>query len=270
MLWQNGPMIGRPGHSAEPTAARRTAVVELDGVVKRYRGAGELALDGIDVRVDAGEFFGLLGPNGSGKTTTISIACGLLRPTRGEARVCGEPAGRNIGGTKRRIGLVPQELALYPTLTLEENLGYFGAMHGLRGPRLNERVADCLRIARLESVAKRRVSTFSGGMKRRANLVVGIIHTPQVLFLDEPSLGVDPQSREVMFDSLQELRESGTTLIYTSHNMAEVQRLCTRVGILDRGSIIAEGTPDELIARTPDCADLGEVFLALTGRQLRE
>lgn len=247
-----------------------TAVVEMRGVVKRYRGSGECALNGIDLAVDAAELFGLLGPNGSGKTTTISIACGLLRPTRGEARICGEPVGRKRSRTRQRIGLVPQELALYPTLTLKENLEYFGAMHGLRGPRLRQRVLECLQIARLASFATRPISTFSGGMKRRANLIVGILNEPPVLFLDEPTLGVDPQSRQVLFEFLGRFRAAGKTVIYTSHNMAEVQKLCTRVGILDEGRIIAEGTPDELIARTPDCTDLGEVFLALTGKRLRD
>ena len=250
--------------------AAATPAVRISQLVKRFRGASDLALNGLDLTITEGEFFGLLGPNGSGKTTTISIACGLLRPTAGEVRVSGLPVRLNRKQVKQQIGLVPQDVALYGNLTLEENLRYFGAMHGLQGSRLRERMTVCLRTTQLEHCADRRVATFSGGMRRRANIAVGIVHRPRVLFLDEPTVGVDPQSRNVIFDNLQELHESGTTLIYTTHYMEEAQQLCSRLAIMDRGAIVSEGTSEELIRRTPGCGTLGDVFLALTGKQLRE
>ena len=250
--------------------AAATPAVRISQLVKRFRGASDLALSGLDLTIAEGEFFGLLGPNGSGKTTTISIACGLLRPTAGEVRVCGLPVRHNPTQVQQQIGLVPQDVALYGQLTLEENLRYFGAMHGLRGSRLRERMNVSLATAQLERFADRRVATFSGGMRRRANIAVGIVHRPRVLFLDEPTVGVDPQSRNVIFENLQELHESGITLIYTTQYMEEAQQLCSRLAIMDRGAVVSEGTSEELIGRTPGCRTLGDVFLNLTGKQLRE
>ena len=244
--------------------------LRIQQLVKTYRGAGEPALAGLDITIEEGEFYGLLGPNGSGKTTTLSIACGLLRPDAGEVWVSGFAVPRGLKQVKRQIGLVPQEVALYNRLTLEENLRFFGAMHGLRGRELAQRMAECLRTTQLERFARRRVGTFSGGMKRRANVAVGILHRPRVLFLDEPTVGVDPQSRNLIFENLRALHRSGVTLLYTTHYMEEVQQLCSRVGIMDRGSILVEGTVPELIRQTPGSETLAEVFLARTGKQLRE
>ena len=259
-----------PGYNAIMSNVAATPAVRISQLVKKFRGASDLALNGLDLCITEGEFFGLLGPNGSGKTTTISIACGLLRPTAGEVRVCGLPVRHNPTQVKRQIGLVPQDVALYGQLTLEENLRYFGAMHGLHGTRLRERISACLGTAQLERFADRRVATFSGGMRRRANIAVGIVHRPRVLFLDEPTVGVDPQSRNVIFENLQELHESGITLIYTTHYMEEAQQLCSRLAIMDRGAVVSEGTSEELIGRTPGCRTLGDVFLSKTGKQLRE
>lgn len=247
-----------------------TAAVIVRGLVKKYRHTDEFALKGINFSISEGHIFGLLGPNGSGKTTTISIMCGLVKATQGEAYIYGRHVGRDLRQVKKLIGLVPQDLALYPTLTLRENLRYFGSMHGLRGKPLQEKIAECLQISQLDRFADRKIATFSGGMKRRANLVVGIIHQPSVLFLDEPTLGVDPQSRNVIFESLNEMRNAGVTMVYTTHYMEEAQQLCSRLGIMDAGNIVAEGTPRELIKSTPGCSDLGEVFLTLTGKHLRD
>ncbi len=247
-----------------------TTAILIKNLVKKYRKANDFAINGITLSIAEGEIYGLLGPNGSGKTTTISIACGLLRPTKGDVWICGKSVRHNLKEVKKRIGLAPQALALYSTLTLEENLKYFGALQGICGQALRTRIAECLQIAQLEKFAKHQINTFSGGMKRRANLIASIIHKPPVLFLDEPTVGVDPQSRNVIFENLKVLKNEGMTLIYTSHYMEEVQQLCTKVGILDHGNILIEGTPLELIQQTPNCNNLGEVFLALTGKQLRE
>lgn len=252
------------------TAKPVTTAITVKGLVKKYRNADEFALKGINFSISEGTIFGLLGPNGSGKTTTISIMCGLLQPTQGEAYIYGKDVQRELRQVKKIIGLVPQELALYPTLTLRENLRYFGNMHGLRGKLLRERIAVCLQITQLERFADRKIATFSGGMKRRANFIAGIIHEPPVLFLDEPTLGVDPQSRNVIFETLNELRKVGVTMIYTTHYMEEAQRLCTRLAIMDAGTVVAEETPLELIKTTRGCSDLGEVFLSLTGKELRD
>lgn len=252
------------------TTKPATAAVIVKDLVKKYRNTDEFALKGINFSIADGNIFGLLGPNGSGKTTTISIMCGLLKPTQGETYIYGRHVRRDLRQVKKLIGLVPQELALYPTLTLRENLGYFGSMHGLRGRPLKEKIAVCLQIAQLDRFADRKIATFSGGMKRRANFVVGIIHQPPILFLDEPTIGVDPQSRNVIFESLNELRKTGVTMVYTTHYMEEAQQLCTQLGIMDAGNIVAQGTPQELIKSTPGCSDLGEVFLTLTGKQLRD
>ncbi len=246
------------------------AVLTLTNLEMRYRSADEFALKGLNLSLAEREIYGLLGPNGCGKTTTISIICGLLQAGKGEVFLFGKDVKKEMRTIKRNIGYVPQEIALYPHLTLEENLKYFGTMHGIRGKRLTERIRVCLEIAQLEKFADKRVSTFSGGMKRRSNLVVGIINNPKMLFLDEPTVGVDPQSKNAIFEALKNLREEGMTMIYTTHYMEEAQILCTRIGIMDNGRIISQGTPDELIRNTPHCADIGEVFLALTGKQLRD
>jgi ABC-2 type transport system ATP-binding protein len=247
-----------------------TAAVMVKDLAKKYRHSDEFALKGINFSISKGHIFGLLGPNGSGKTTTISIMCGLVKPTQGEAFIYGRHVRRDLRHVKKLIGLVPQDLALYPTLTLRENLRYFGSMHGLRGKSLQEKIAESLQISQLDRFADRKIETFSGGMKRRANLVAGIIHHPSVLFLDEPTLGVDPQSRNVIFKSLNEMKNAGVTMVYTTHYMEEAQQLCTRLGIMDAGNIVAEGTPKELINSMAGCRDLGELFLALTGKHLRD
>jgi ABC-2 type transport system ATP-binding protein len=244
--------------------------ITVTGLVKRYRGSDEPAVNGLDLEVRAGELFGFLGPNGAGKTTTLSIVCGLMKATGGSVRVFGEDVLRHPGRIKHLIGFVPQDIALYPTLTARENLEFFGRMHGLGGGPLRERVDELLAVVGLEKTAGRRVSTYSGGMKRRANLAVGIIHRPRLLVLDEPTVGIDAQSRGVIFENLRALNRAGTTMVYATHYMEEAQKLCTRVAILDAGRVLRAGEPQQLIAERPGTRNLEELFLELTGRQLRD
>ena len=251
-------------------AAAPARALEVRQLVKIYRGATRPALDGLDVVIEPGEVFGLLGPNGAGKTTAISILCTLLKPTSGSLSIFGVDVLRQPARVRRLIGLVPQEIALYPMLSARENLAYFGRLHGLRGDELRERVDTCLELVSLQDHADRRVAGFSGGMKRRANLAVGILHRPRLLFLDEPTVGIDAQSRHMILENLGRLRETGMTMVYTTHYMEEAQQLCDRIAIVDAGRVIAEGSPRELIAGVADCGNLEALFLHLTGRQLRD
>jgi ABC-2 type transport system ATP-binding protein len=222
-------------------------LVEIDGLTKVYRGSERPALDGLSLAIAPGRFFGLLGPNGAGKSTLLSLLCGLLAPTRGAIRVHGTDVRTDPQTVKAVIGLVPQDLAIYPTLTARENLEFFGRMQGLSGRRLAERVAACLAIARLEDLAGRRAETFSGGLKRRLNLVIGLIHEPRLLILDEPTVGIDPQSRNFIHESLRELHAAGMTILYSTHYMEEAEQLCDELAIIDHGRILARGTVPELL-----------------------
>jgi ABC-2 type transport system ATP-binding protein len=221
----------------------RTPLVEIENLSKIYRGAKRPALDNLSLQIDNGAFFGLLGPNGAGKSTLISILCGLFAPTHGKVRVRGADS-RHVKST---LGLVPQDLALYPMLTARENLEFFGRMQGLTGARLRDRVAACLAIARLDDLADRRAETFSGGLKRRLNLVIGLVHEPDLLVLDEPTVGIDPQSRHFIHESLRGLHATGMTIIYSTHYMEEAEQLCDDIGIIDHGRILARGSVSTLL-----------------------
>ena len=240
------------------------------GVEMQYPKMARPALRGFDLSVDEGEVFGLLGPNGAGKTTAIAILCSLLRPTRGTVSIRGLDIRRNPKRIREWMGIVPQDIALYPTLTARENLRYFGRLYGMGGGALEPRIEECLEWVGLTEKADQPVKTYSGGMKRRANLAAGCLHSPRLLFLDEPTVGIDPQSRNLILERLALLGRDGTTLIYTTHYMEEAESLCSRILILDEGRTIAQGTPRELIATTPGCASLADVFFALTGKQLRD
>jgi ABC-2 type transport system ATP-binding protein len=222
-------------------------ILEAHNLVKKF---GERqAVKGISFSVEEGEVFGLLGPNGAGKTTAISMLTGVLPPTSGTATIGGYDIGREMDKVKRVNGLVPQDLALYPTLSARANLDFFGRIYGLRGKALRERVDDVLRIVGLTERANDPVKDFSGGMKRRVNIAAGLVHQPRLLFLDEPTVGVDPQSRNNIFESVLQLnRERGMSIVYTSHYMEEVELLCNRVAIMDQGEIIALDTVKNLIA----------------------
>lgn len=245
-------------------------IIVIKNLNKRYAHAGRLALDGLNLTIQKGEFFGLLGPNGSGKTTLISILCGLLQATSGEITIAGLPIPRRIGRLKKLFNLVPQEIALYPTLTLRENIYFFGKMYGLSRRLLKTRVQECLQISGLENFYEQAINTFSGGMQRRANLIMSLINHPDILFLDEPAAHVDPQSRHLIFDILTTLNKKGTTIIYTTHYLEEAQHLCTRVAILDNGVILCNDSPSQLIQRSPNAHTLADVFFEMTGKQLRD
>lgn len=245
-------------------------ILKIEKLTKRYPHADTLALHEINLEVEEGEFFGLLGPNGSGKTTTISILCGLLDPSSGHTSINGFAIPRHNNKIKRIIGLVPQEVALYPTLSFKENLEFIGHLYDLKRKALRDRIEFCLNVSGLGAFAKRKVGLYSGGMQRRANLAATLLHNPKLLFLDEPTVNVDPQSRNMIFDILNELNKQGTTMVYTTHYLEEAQQFCSRVAIIDAGRIIRAGTPDALISQTEGCEDLGQVFLKLTGHDLRD
>ena len=224
-------------------------ILTLSSVSKRYPGAEAPAVDGITLSVRRGSFFGLLGPNGAGKTTTLSILCTLLAPDAGRVFIAGMAIEDRLKEIKGLIGYVPQDIALYPTLTARENLSFFGRMQGLGGADLFVRIDRCLAIANMQNLSDKRVQTFSGGLKRRLSLAVGLIHSPRILFLDEPTVGIDPQSRHFIYESLKKMNADGMTILYTSHYMEEVEHLCEEIAIMDRGKVIAAGPVKELLAR---------------------
>jgi ABC-2 type transport system ATP-binding protein len=205
------------------------------------------AVRGVSFRVAQGEIFGLLGPNGAGKTTTISMLTGLFPPDAGTVTVDGLDLKAQLMAVKAKLGLVPQDLALYPTLSARQNLTFFGQIYGLKGKQLTNRVKEVLEMIGLTDKADKAVETYSGGMKRRVNIGAGLLHKPAILFLDEPTVGVDPQSRNAIFENVEALNREGMTVIYTTHYMEEAQRLCHRVGIVDTGKMIALDTPSALI-----------------------
>ena len=224
-----------------------SSILEVVDLKKKY---GRLeALKGVSFSVAEGELFGLLGPNGAGKTTLISILSCLLAPTSGSAKLGGQDLCLGYANVRQQIGLVPQDVALYGELTARENLRFFGRLYGMKNASLDERVREVLDAIALADRADDRVQTFSGGMKRRLNLGVSIMHEPRLLFLDEPTTGVDPQSRNRIFEEVRRLNALGMTIIYTSHYMEEVQALCTRVGILDHGELVACDTVQNLLHR---------------------
>ncbi|OQY20178.1 MAG: ABC transporter [Desulfobacteraceae bacterium 4572_35.1] len=246
-----------------------TMLLQATGLVKRYHNQTNPAVDGLDLCLKKGDLLGLLGPNGAGKTTTISMLSTMLRPDAGSVEIAGVDALKNPRLVRPLIGFVPQELALYPSLTLRENLQFWGRLYGLRGQLLSQRLNECVQLVALSDCLDNRVDTFSGGMKRRANLAAGIIHKPQLLFLDEPTVGIDPQSRHNIIDKLYELNCNGMTMVYTSHYMEEVERLCSGVVIVDAGKIVCSGSAQQLLEDS-GCDDLEQLFLQLTGKQLRD
>ncbi len=223
-------------------------IIELKGLKKQYNPPdGVWAVKGVDLEIEEGEIFSFLGPNGAGKTTTISMISGLLTPTDGDAIIAGHSIRREPMAVKRLIGVVPQEIALYPTLTARQNLTFFGQMYGWGGRSLRKRVDEVLEFIGLTERANDKVKTFSGGMKRRLNIGVGLLHKPRIVYMDEPTVGIDPQSRRRILDTVKLLNEEGMTVLYTTHYMEEAQELSHRVGIIDHGVIIALGTVGELV-----------------------
>lgn len=245
-------------------------IIRIQGLKKTYKGNAEAVLKGIDLSIQQGEFVGLLGPNAAGKTTLISIICGLLKFNEGEVFVNDIDVKHHFRRINPHIGLIPQEIALYPTLTVKENIEFFGSMHKIDSRILKSKIDQFIELVKLEPHINKRVGTCSGGIKRRANLVAGIIHDPSIIFLDEPTLGVDAQSMNLIYDYLSHLNNTGKTIIYTTHYMKEAEQLCNRVLVIDNGKIIIGGTPAELIAAHEGCTDLGQVFIKLTGKELRD
>ena len=218
-------------------------------VTKRF--GSITALDDVSLEIAPGEFFGLLGPNGAGKTTLMSLAAGLRTPEAGTVALDGRPVASAASAARRVLGLVPQTIALYPELTADENLRIFGELQGLRGSELRTRIDAAFTAAQLIDRRRSLVKTFSGGMQRRLNLIAALLHRPKLLLCDEPTVGVDPQSRNAIFEYLQQLNRSGVTIVYSTHYMEEAERLCSRIGIIDHGKILAFGTLETLLTRLP-------------------
>jgi ABC-2 type transport system ATP-binding protein len=233
-----------------------------------------VAVDDVSFTLERGQLVGLLGPNGAGKTTTVSMIAGLVSPEKGDVLVGGERLNGDTDPKKRQIGLVPQDLALYEELSARANLRFFGALYGLSGAALEKAIASAMELVGLADRLRDRVATYSGGMKRRLNLAAGLLHDPDILLLDEPTVGVDPQSRNAIFENLELLKSRGKALLYTTHYMEEVERLADRIVVMDHGKVIAEDTLDGLQSRVATVgggrATLESVFLTLTGRSLRD
>lgn len=246
------------------------AMIVIEGLSKTYKGSDTPAINNLSLSIPAGEIFGLLGPNGAGKTTTLSILCGFMKKDAGSITINGWSAEHEPNRIRKIIGLVPQEIALYESLTAYENLRFLGNMYGLKGRSLERRIDDLLVLMGLENNRKKLVKNFSGGMKRRLNLIAGILHEPGILFLDEPTVGVDVQSRNVILGHLKKLNREGTTIIYTSHYMEEAEQLCSSIAIIDLGEIIIQGKPGDLVTSEKGHSNLESIYLHLTGRKLRD
>src|SRR5439155_4012465 len=221
----------------------------VSGLRKSYHDV--VAVDGVSFRAGKGETIGLLGPNGGGKTTTVSMVAGLVRPDAGEVRIAGRTMRSDTDPAKRSIGLVPQDVGLYEEMSARENLHLFGALYGMNGADLKRAMEQALDLVGLTERAKDGVKDFSGGMKRRLNLAAALLHDPQLLLLDEPTVGVDPQSRNAIFDNLEALKKRGKTLLYTTHYMEEAERLCDRLVVIDHGKVIADDTLHGLFRLLP-------------------
>jgi ABC-2 type transport system ATP-binding protein len=243
------------------------SAITINNLTKKFE--DKTALENLTLEVHKGELFGLLGPNGAGKTTTISILCGLIKPTSGSAQILGNDIQKDTQKVKELIGVCIQETAIYPYLSGKENLELFGNLYGMNKKAIRERSKMLLAKMGLQDDAKRVTAKYSGGMKRRLSLALALIHDPEVAFLDEPTVAMDPQSRHAVWDFIKEQKTKGKTIILTTHYMEEAEELCDRVGIIDHGKLIALGTPKELVTKN-DVKNLEEVFIHLTGRNMRE
>ncbi|MBQ4396837.1 MAG: ABC transporter ATP-binding protein [Clostridia bacterium] len=250
----------------------QTTILKISGLTKKFD--SRTAVDHISLEIREGEIFGLLGPNGAGKSTTLNMVCSLLKPTSGSIEVFGMDAAKHMKQIKRRIGYIPQDLAIHGNLKAWENVELFTSLYGIRGRELRAAVDESLAFVGLLDRKNSYAKTFSGGMKRRLNIACSIGHKPDLMIFDEPTVGVDPQSRNFILEKIREANENGATVIYTSHYMEEVEAICTRIAIMDNGRIIATGTRDELARLVtdghPESVTLEEVFLTLTGKKLRD
>jgi ABC-2 type transport system ATP-binding protein len=245
------------------------SAIEITNLRKHYTGAWTPALDGLSLVVPEKKIVGLLGPNGAGKSTTINIICGLVRPDSGHVRVFGVDSTEHTLAVRAQIGVVPQHIALFPNLTAW-NFYYIGRLYNITDKFIKERGARLLERLGLDKHADKRINRYSGGMKRRANIIASLLHYPEILILDEPTAGVDVQSRTMILDFLKEYQELGKTILYTSHLLDEAEKICDEVVIIDEGKFIVNGTPEELIEITEDCKRLEDVFLHYTGRTVRD
>lgn len=246
-----------------------STILHIENLTKTYSGLNRQVLSGLCLTIEKGEIYGFLGPNGTGKTTTVNILSGLLKGDTGSVKIFGRTYEEGSNYIKHHIGIVPQNIAIFPELTAYENLKVFGAIYGMETKTLKARIDELLNLFSLASFKDQKVASFSGGMKRSVNLMVGILHKPDLLILDEPTVGIDVQSKVVILENLKSLNKEGVTILYTSHDMEEAQHLCTKVGIIDGGKLVTEDTPTGLIAAHPGCEDLESVYLRLTGRKLR-
>ncbi|MGB1318202.1 MAG: ABC transporter ATP-binding protein [Flavobacteriales bacterium] len=241
--------------------------ISISDLVHQYSGAPEPAVNHLNVSIKKGAFYGLLGPNGAGKTTTISILCGILNSESGNVSILGKNWKSNSKEIKKSIGLVPQEIALYDTMTATENLNFFGQMLGLNRKAITQKADELMEAFGLSEHKGKLLQNYSGGMKRRVNLMVALLHNPEILILDEPTVGIDVHSRHMINTYLKELNTKGMTIIYTSHQLDETEKLCDQVCIIDHGKLLIEGKTSDLLA---DGRSLHQHFIELTGKQLRD
>lgn len=246
------------------------SIVSIQSITKKYKGAYQPAIDALTLQVPGGSVFGLLGPNGAGKSTLVMMLCGLMHPEAGSIQVFGMDTRQNGADIRKQIGVATQEIALFPTLTATENLRYFGKMYGLKGGILQKKINEYLEVFGLADKQNKRVHTFSGGMKRRLNLIAALLHDPTLLILDEPTAGVDVQSRNILLQFLMDRKSDKNTIIYSSHFLEEAEKICTQLAIIDDGKLVIQGTPAELIGGHSDCPTLEALFLKLTGKHIRD
>jgi ABC-2 type transport system ATP-binding protein len=246
------------------------AIVGIQSITKQYKGSAKPAITDFSLIIPAGSVFGLLGPNGAGKSTLVMMLCGLMNPDSGSIRVLGMDVKQDGSLIRKSIGVAPQEIALFPTLTARENLLYFSDMYGLRKEKTKKEIDTYLAIFGLTDKANKRVQTFSGGMKRRLNLIAALLHEPTLLILDEPTSGVDVQSRNILLNFLMNLKAKNITIIYSSHFLEEAEKICTDIAIMDEGKLIGQGTPASLLEQHDDCTTLESLFLKLTGKHIRD
>jgi len=247
-----------------------SGVVQLQKLSKQYPHSSKRAVSDLTLEIEEGSVFGLLGPNGAGKSTTVMMLCGLMRPDSGTISVFGLDVMDNGVDIRQRVGVAPQEIALFPTLTAYENLFYFGRMYGMQTSEINAQIKKYLDTFGLSEKKNKIVSTFSGGMKKRLNLIAALLHKPKLIILDEPTAGVDVQSRNLILDFLDTLKEAGTTIIYSSHVLEEAERICSHLGIIDEGKLLVAGTRASIMNAHLDCKNLEQVFLKLTGKNIRD
>lgn len=250
----------------------KNKIVVLDGLTKKYD--NKTVVDHVSLDIEEGEIFGLLGPNGAGKSTMMNMVCSIKKPTMGNIQLFGYDTKKDMNKVKAKLGYIPQELAIHGNLKAWENVELFTSLYGLKGNELKQAVEESLRFVGLEDKREGFAKNFSGGMKRRLNIACAIGHKPELLIFDEPTVGIDPQSRNFILEKIKETNKAGATVIYTSHYMEEIEAICTRVAIMDNGKIIAIGTKEELVKMVSDqpcdSMSLEEVFLTLTGKKLRD